>query len=184
MTAGARRPRGGRPTLTDADKQHIVTLHGQGKGRNEIAAELGVNPRTITYWAEKLKLRFDATQTAAATAARLEQLKAQRIGMAEQLAAKLPVLHDRMWQTHTTYERGTGPSGAPILIPVTLPLPPLRDVREGYTAYSMALRSFTELIDSQANETVASDRSMLGDLFGRLKDAVDTDRAGGEPTPP
>ena len=171
--AAARRGSGRRPgKLTDEDRDRIAELHAQGKGRNEIAALVGVDPSTITYWARRLGLRFDQAQTAEASAARLEQLKRRRLDFAEMLEAQIPALHERLWGPVTTYERGLD-----TLIPVTLPLPPLRDVRDGYTALSLALRSLSELIANQSNETVASDRSMLGDLFGKLKAAVEQDRA-------
>ncbi|KZM68143.1 helix-turn-helix domain-containing protein [Nocardia terpenica] len=170
--------RGGSGKITDTGRQRIIDLHAVGKGRNQIAAELGVDPRTITYWANKLGLRFDQAITAEATAARLEQLKGRRLDMAEMIAARIDDLHERLWSPHTTYERGDGE-----LIPVTLPLPPLRDLRDGYTALSLALRSLTELVNSQANETVAADRSMLADLARNLKSAVEADHARGEPTP-
>ncbi|MBF6333333.1 helix-turn-helix domain-containing protein [Nocardia transvalensis] len=171
---------GSRPgKVTDADRARIIELHAEGKGRNEIADALGLTPGTITYWARKLELRFDDSQTAEATAARLEQLKRRRLDLAEMIEARIPDLHERLWSPVTTYERG-----ADALIPVTLPLPPLRDLRDGYTALSLALRSLSELVTSQANETVAADRSMLSDLFDRLKAAVEADHQGddlGEP---
>ncbi|NQE89331.1 helix-turn-helix domain-containing protein [Nocardia terpenica] len=157
--------------MTDTDRERIRELHAEGKGRNEIADILGVTPGTISYWARKLEIQFDESQTAEATAARLEQLKRRRLDLAEMIEASIPDLHDRLWSPVTTYERG-----ADALIPVTLPLPPLRDVRDGYTALSLALRSLAELVTSQANETVAADRSMLADLFDRLRAAVVADQ--------
>ncbi|MET7772422.1 hypothetical protein [Nocardia sp. NPDC005366] len=169
--AEARRAAGRRPgKLTEADRDRIVELHAEGRGRNEIATILGVDPAAITYWARRLGIRFDQSQTAEASAARLEQLKRRRLDFAEMLEAQIPALHERLWSPVTSYERGLD-----TLIPVTLPLPPLRDVRDGYTALSLALRSLSELIANQSNETVASDRSMLGDLFGKLKAAVEQD---------
>jgi len=168
---------GSRPgKITAADQQRIVELHAQGKSRNEIADTLGVTRSAITYWARKLELRFDESQTAEATAARLEQLKRRRLDLAEMIEQQIPALHERLWSPVTTYERGTDS-----LIPVTLPLPPLRDVRDGYTALSLALRSLTELLTSQSNDTVAGDRSMLSDLFGKLKAAVEQDQATDSP---
>ncbi|WP_433677988.1 helix-turn-helix domain-containing protein [Nocardia sp. CA-119907] len=164
---------GSRPgKITDADQAHIIELHAQGKGRNEIADILGVTRSAITYWARKLELRFDESQTAEASAARLEQLKRRRLDLAEMIEHQIPALHERLWSPVTTYERGVDS-----LIPVTLPLPPLRDVRDGYTALSLALRSLTELLTSHSNDTVAADRSMLSDLFGKLKAAVEADQA-------
>ncbi|MFG1794003.1 helix-turn-helix domain-containing protein [Nocardia sp. NPDC049149] len=169
----AARGGGSRPgKITSEDQQRIIELHAQGKGRNEIAELLGVTRATITYWARKLELRFDESQTAEATAARLEQLKRRRLDLAEMIEAQIPALHQRLWSPVTTYERGLDS-----MIPITVPLPPLRDVRDGYTALSLALRSFSELLTSQSNDTVAGDRSMLSDLFGKLKAAVDADTA-------
>ncbi len=173
----AARGGGSRPgKITDADQQRIVELHAQGKGRNEIADILGVTRSAITYWARKLELRFDESQTAEASAARLEQLKRRRLDLAEMIEQQIPALHERLWSPVTTYERGVDS-----LIPVTLPLPPLRDVRDGYTALSLALRSLTELLTSHSNDTVAADRSMLSDLFGKLKAAVEQDQVTGSP---
>ncbi|MGW4743089.1 helix-turn-helix domain-containing protein [Nocardia xishanensis] len=74
------RSSGRRPgKLTDIDRERIVELHAEGKGRNELAALLGVDPATITYWARRLDIRFDESQTAEATAAPLEQLKRRRL---------------------------------------------------------------------------------------------------------
>ncbi len=173
----AARGGGSRPgKITDADRQRIVELHAQGKGRNEIADILGVTRSAITYWARKLELRFDESQTAEASAARLEQLKRRRLDLAEMIEQQIPALHQRLWSPVTTYERGVDS-----LIPVTLPLPPLRDVRDGYTALSLALRSLSDLLTSQSNDTVAGDRSMLADLFGKLTAAVEADQASDDP---
>lgn len=175
--SAAARGGGARPgKITAADQQRITELHADGKGRNEIADLLGVTPATITYWARKLELRFDESQTAEATAARLEQLKRRRLDLAEMIEAQIPALHQRLWSPVTTYERGPDS-----MVPVTVPLPPLRDVRDGYTALSLALRSFSELLTSQSNDTVAGDRSMLSDLFGKLKAAVDAESTAPAP---
>lgn len=76
----------GRP-VTDTDRERVRQLHAAGKGRNEIAAELGRPTGTITKIARSFDppLTFDRTNTAAATQARQADLAARRVAFASVL---------------------------------------------------------------------------------------------------
>jgi hypothetical protein len=64
--------------LTDAQRLRIMDMVRAGRGRNEIAREIGVSGGTISRVASKAGLTFDRTETRRATDARSADAKARR----------------------------------------------------------------------------------------------------------
>ncbi|MFG3174925.1 helix-turn-helix domain-containing protein [[Kitasatospora] papulosa] len=73
--------------VTDQERARIRELHGEGKGRNAIAKELGRSGRTISEEAGKLGISFAARagQVAAATEVRQADLADRRTAFATKL---------------------------------------------------------------------------------------------------
>jgi len=167
-----------RPPLTEAELEQIKQLHAEGKGRNEIAEAIGRAAATITAAAKKLGLSFDESQTVEATAARVAKMKSQRMDLAEQLLEDVLKMRERLWSPHNYYERGPDS-----LVPVTLPLPPLRDTRDGYAALQIALKGHLELVSESTDNGIDGKRSVLANLIEGIKSAVAEDRAAGIEAP-
>lgn len=158
--------------VTEKERAQARKLAAEGVARNEIARRLKRSAATITKIIREAGQSFDRSQTAEATAARVEDMKARRLEIAELLLADVPKLHERLWSPHRYYERGPD---API--EMELPLPPLRDVRDGYGAIGLALRGHQDMMRESSTATVENKRSVLGDLIAGLKAAYDADKA-------
>ncbi len=167
-----------RPPLTEAEIEQIKQLHAEGKGRNEIAEAIGRSPASVTKVTKQLGLAFDESKTVEATAARVQKMKAQRIDLAEQLLEDVLKMRERLWSPHHYYERG--PES---LVPVTLPLPPLRDTRDGYAALQIALKGHLELVSESSDSGIEGKRSVLANLIAGIKSAVAQDQADGGSAP-
>ncbi len=174
------RPKKGtkKPDLTQAERDKIAALHAKGKGRNEIAREIGRSAYSVTKVVKELGLSFDEAATVEATAARVAQMKARRVDLAEKLLDDALKLRERLWSPHNYYERGQD-----AMIPMTLPLPPLRDARDGYAALQIALKGHMDLIAGSTDSSVEDKRSVLANLIDRIKTVVDEDKKNGAPPP-
>ncbi|MGW3847173.1 helix-turn-helix domain-containing protein [Streptomyces fagopyri] len=72
--------------VTDTERQRVRELHAAGKGRNEIATELGRSGRTISEIAKNLGLSFSrAAEVRQATEIRQADLAARRAALAQRL---------------------------------------------------------------------------------------------------
>lgn len=167
-----------KPPLTEDEIEQIKQLHSEGKSRNQIAKEIGRSPASVTKVTKQLGLAFDESKTVEATAARVQAMKARRIDLAEQLLGDVEKMRDRLWSPHQYYER-SGDS----MIPITLPLPPLRDARDGYAALQIALKGHLELISESTDTGIEGKRSVLANLIDGIKKAVAEDKASGAEAP-
>jgi hypothetical protein len=82
--------------ITDEDRAEIIRLHGEGKGRNEIARLSGRSLRTVSRICEDAGLTFDRTATAVATEARKTDAKARRAAIIDRAYARVEKLLDRL----------------------------------------------------------------------------------------
>ncbi|MFF5670274.1 helix-turn-helix domain-containing protein [Streptomyces hygroscopicus] len=84
--------------VTEEDYKAVRKLAAKGKGRNEIAREIGRSSRTVSEIAAKLDppITFDRTATAVATEARKIDAKARRAAIIERTYARIEKLHDRL----------------------------------------------------------------------------------------
>ena len=71
--------------FTRKERNELRRLHAQGKSRNDIATTMKRSTRTISVYAEQMGLGFDRTATAAATEARMQDFKARRAAIIEEL---------------------------------------------------------------------------------------------------
>ena len=78
----ARRP------VTEETREQVRRLHAEGLSRNAIAKAIGFSGATVTKIAQGLGLSFDRSKTAAAVKAHAIDLAAERIVLAEEMAAE------------------------------------------------------------------------------------------------
>lgn len=155
----------------------VARLHAAGRGRNEIAAELGLGRGTVSKIAAALGLRFDrAADVATANAVRATQLAARRLDMAEDLQDAAERLRDQIFRPHTYFDWGGkdhdfSTHDAPEPVPA--------DKRALMSAIATALDRSMRLVPPR-EDGAAESRSVLGDLMaGLARDYAE--RHGGPP---
>ncbi|MFC7880477.1 helix-turn-helix domain-containing protein [Streptomyces sp. NPDC057376] len=83
--------------VTDEERAEIIRLHGEGRGRNEIARMIGRAQRTVSLICAEENLVFDVTMTEEATRHRVAQLAERRAMLAEALQDDAERLTEQMW---------------------------------------------------------------------------------------
>lgn len=151
------------PTTTRA--AILADIQAGQKSRNQIARDHNVSPGTVTNIAnqEAVTNAFDRTATEKATRAAAIDNKAARATLAADLLADAQRLRERAWNAYTYYERG--PEGPEL---VQLEFPPLREVREAYTALGISVQRHLELERHDTGDP-GETASLLGTLFDRLQ---------------
>ncbi|MBW5420283.1 helix-turn-helix domain-containing protein [Streptomyces sp. BG9H] len=92
--------------VTDAERAEIIRLHGEGKGRNEIARLIGRAQRTVSIICGEEGLVFDVTMTEEATRHRVAQLADRRAMLAEALQDDAERLTEQLWQPAKVFNIG------------------------------------------------------------------------------
>lgn len=155
---------GSRP-VTDADRQKLRDLHAQGKGRNEIARDMGRSPATVSVLAQELGLSFDRTAAAAATEARRADLKQRRVDLVARLYGRAEAVMARLEAETFRTLVGSGPG---VEEPTELPFVPPPDEKNLATSVGSYLTSAAKLeaIDGDVGSEAA--KSLLGGLATAL----------------
>ncbi|MGE9695927.1 helix-turn-helix domain-containing protein [Streptomyces sp. CH6] len=168
----------GRP-LTDKDRAAVARLHGQGKGRNEIARAIKRSPATVSKIAAALDppLTFDrAAEVAAATAVRKADLASRRAAFAERLQDIAEREADKM-SAPTLYWEWGGKDHE--YDERTQPEPTAADRRAIMSTIATAVDRSLKLVPPKDDGAAAS-RSVIGDLMaGLARDYAE--RHGGPP---
>lgn len=73
--------------ISDEQRQRVIELHAAGHARNQIARELGISAGSVTNICRAEGLSFDRSETKHATEARVVDLAAGRIRLAEKMLA-------------------------------------------------------------------------------------------------
>ncbi|MFS4103769.1 hypothetical protein [Streptomyces sp. PD-S100-1] len=84
----------------------VRRLHAEGKGRNAIARELGIEASCISRTAAHLGLTFDRSKIEAATRARLADLAERRSLLAENLTSDAERLREQIWEPRKYWDWG------------------------------------------------------------------------------
>lgn len=166
---------GGRPPISQADRDQVATLHAAGHGRNEIARRTGVGAGTVTKIIHELGGSFDRDPgVIAGTAAQQVDLKARRLALQSRIIARAEAIMDRLEApTFQTVLRGEG--GAENAR--TLDFVPARDEKDLLWAVGscMTVDERIEKGQGMAGDQVAS--SMLVTLFKDVQGAWEQARA-------
>lgn len=111
-----------------------------------IAERVGVSASTVSRTARAAGIKFSEerlSQTREATATRLRRVREDRLDLAERLLEDAFRTRARMWEEHKFYERG--PEG---LVLVTLPMPSIKEQRDGYHTIQAQVDAHDKLMGS------------------------------------
>ncbi|MFC8432240.1 helix-turn-helix domain-containing protein [Streptomyces sp. NPDC057253] len=93
--------------VTDQERERVRQLHAEGKGRNEIATELGRSGRTISEIAKGLGLSFSrAAEVRQATEVRQADLADRRAALAQRLQDVAERELEKVNAPHTYWDWG------------------------------------------------------------------------------
>lgn len=150
----------GRP-VDEATHARVRELHAAGKGRNEIARELGVSASTVSGIVSKLGLSFERTATVAATEARKADLTARRVELKALLLEDAHHLRQQLWEPARLVNFGGKDN---TLNETLLDEPLFADKKNIMSAVGIAMTAFDRL-DAKDNDGGDSEaRSMLAQL--------------------
>ncbi|NAE18265.1 helix-turn-helix domain-containing protein [Enterococcus hirae] len=157
------------PPVTDGERQRVVALHGEGKGRNEIARDLGRAPATITKIAHELDLSFDRHDTgdlAEARRTRSADLKERRQRIQEKMLVQAEGLLDELaagtWQTILRGSEGREEE-------TILDFVPVRDRKDAVWAVGTYLANDERLERANGDSGVETAKSVVGTLMEGLR---------------
>jgi hypothetical protein len=155
---------GSRPVTQD-DYAQVEKLHGQGLGRNDIAAAIGRAPATVTKLANQLGLSFDRAATAAATAAKVVDARARRAQLALGLLDDAARLREQLFAEAKVFNFGGRDNSYNETV---LDKPPFADQLRIMQAAGTAIDRALKLDEYDATGGEAEQRGMLLDLAERL----------------
>lgn len=93
--------------ITDAERAHILELHGEGHSRNDIARMTGISNDVVSRTVRAAGKTFDrAGEVAAATAARQADNRAKRAQLAADLLDDAQKLRKQLWLPTLVYNFG------------------------------------------------------------------------------
>ncbi|MCI3271404.1 helix-turn-helix domain-containing protein [Streptomyces cylindrosporus] len=156
--------------VTVEDRAEIIRLHGEGKGRNEIARLTGRAQRTVSVICAEEGLVFDASMTEEATRHRVAQLAALRADTAVDLHLDALRLTQQMWEPATIYNFGGKDN---TYNDHHVDEPPAGDKKNLMAAAGIALEKSLKLVPPADDAGAEDARSMLGQLMVGLKAAYD-----------
>lgn len=163
--------------ITDEDRKEIIRLHGEGKGRNEIARLTQRSLRTVSLICEEAGLTFDRTATAVATEARKTDAKARRTAILERIYARVERILDQLDDA----DNGLFPfttSSINGIETVLLDHVPGQEEKALATAINQYLTQAAKLEALDGDPNVEAARSMLGSLAEGLNKLAGLDGGG------
>lgn len=152
--------------ITDTERDRVRELHGQGLGRNEIAAQLGRSAATVTKIAKALGLTFDRRATQAATAAKVADARARRAQLMHELLDDAQKLRAQLWQPAMVWSFGGKDN---TFAQRQVERPSFADQRQIMTAVSTAISTSLRLDQHDGDGSVEQVGSLLGSLFDSLR---------------
>jgi len=158
--------------LSDDVVARIRELAAQGVSRDEIARRLEVGRATVSKYAPAAS--FDRSATAAATEARLADLREARQRLALALLQDAAKLREQLWQKHMAFAFGGKDN---VYNQHEIPEPTASDKRNLMQAAATAIDRSLRLIEYDSTESPDVARSMLG----RLADALHETMGDGGP---
>lgn len=166
--------------VTDEDRAEIIRLHGEGKGRNEIARLTERAQRTVSLICAEEGLVFDVTMAEEATRHRVAQLAALRADTAMDLHLDAMRLTQQMWQPGKIFNFGGKDN---TYREREVEEPPAVDKKTLMVAAGIALEKSLKLVPPTDDTGAEAAGSMLGQLMAGLKTAYDqavNEEAAGE----
>jgi len=173
-------PKGHTPVpFSDDELAELKRLHGLGLGRNAIARELGRSSRAVTVHSERLGLTYDRTLTAVATEAKMQDAKARRAAIINDLYGV--VEEELAYLKSGSYDlvevsAGTAVSYTPARLPA-------QDRKALLTGIGSAMATATRLESLDTNNGVDEGISLLGQLATGLTAAYNAMNEGAGDAP-
>lgn len=150
--------------ITDEDRRHVLDLHAQGVGRNDIVRRLGIAAGSVTKIVQDAGLSFDRAATRAATKARQDDLADKRttamIGMYDQSLAILARLRAPEFRTIVRAEAGAEETRTLSFVPPR----DLRDLSDAASRLALAAARLEQVGNPQAERV----KGLLGDIASQL----------------
>ena len=147
--------------LKDTHGARVRELADAGKGRNEIAAELGISVGSVTNIAAAIGVSFDRSMTAQAVAARSMDCKLLRTELGLKLLRKANQLIDDMDKPFLAFSFGGRDN---TYNEHQLDGPPTGDIRNLMQAASTAISRHLDLDKHDADGGVETEKSLLAAL--------------------
>jgi hypothetical protein len=151
--------------LKDTHGARVRELADAGKGRNEIAAELGISLGSVTSIAAAIGVSFDRSMTAQAVAARSIDCKLLRTELAIKLLRKANQLIDDMDGKFLAFSFGGRDN---TYNEHQMDRPPTQDIRNLMIAASTAISRHIDLEKVDSDSGVGHERSLLSQLGAAL----------------
>jgi len=155
------------PPISDDVVAQIRALAARGVSRDEIARRLKVGRGTVSKYAPAES--FDRSSTAAATEARLADLREARQRLALALLQDAAKLREQMWQPHTAFAFGGKDN---VYNEHEISEPTAGDKRNLMQASATAIDRSLRLLEYDSSESPDVARSMLAKLADALHQAV------------
>lgn len=156
-------------------QETILTLAGQGFGVRRIGREIGFDYHHVHNFLTKSGFRADTSQTAQATARRLEILREKRLATAEKLMADIERIRGRMFDEYELVVSGA--EGAEV---VHLDEPPIKEQADVAKAIRLHIQSIDDLLDGLETDKSAHSKNVLKDIADGLKTMFDSDPSKGK----
>lgn len=154
--------------VTDKDRQRVRELHAEGKGRNEIATELGRSGRTISTIAKDLGLSFArAAEVRQATEIRQADLADRRAALAQRLQDVAERELEKVNAPHTYFDWG-GKDHDFDTYEAPEPIP--SDKRALLGVVATAVDRSLKLVPPKDEDSNGEVGSLLTNLFDKLRD--------------
>ena len=153
--------------VTDEERAEIIRLHGERKGRNEIARLTQRSLRTVSLICAEEGLEFDVTLTEEATRHRVAQLAERRAILAEALQADAERLTELMWQPGKIYSFGGRDN---TYAEQDVDQPPAADKRNLMAAANVAIEKSLKLVPPRDEDGTEQVGSLLTSLYDKLRD--------------
>jgi hypothetical protein len=159
--------RGPHKPITDAEKDRIFALHGDGLSCAQIAKEIGRGKTTVANHAAKMGLNFDRHLVMEATQARIVDARARRAALVHRLLDEAEQLLDRLQKPYTVWRISNDGD----LHTGKLELPDARDQRDLMLGAATAIDKSLRLEQFDADPGINGAKSMLGALAAGLGQA-------------
>ncbi|MFE0808200.1 helix-turn-helix domain-containing protein [Streptomyces rochei] len=154
-------------TVTDEERAEIIRLHGEGKGRNEIARLTRRSLRTVSLICADEGLTFDVTMTEEATRHRMANLAERRAILAEALQTDAEKLTEQLWQPHWVFNFG----GKDNTYEKRLLDEPPSDAKKNLMASAgIAIEKSLKLVPPRDDDGTEQVGSLLTSLYDKLRD--------------
>jgi hypothetical protein len=152
--------------VTDAERDRIRELHGQGLSCNAIAAQLGRSRSTISYWCKAMGLSFDRAPTADAVRAHVVDAKARRARLAENYLGDAERLREQLWEAC----EDMAPVGGmePTVLRWRRDEPSFQDKERLVRASGLAADKHMKLAEFDSDDGAADAKALLGRLSEAL----------------